>query len=123
MEASMRAISPVAAAIVWLLGGASTASAGSDQLAATGGFLLGNAHRCGVSPARVARAANVIHDMIVAAADDDAVEITDAEERYVEVFLASAFPDTEQNALVPSCGVVIAQFNRLERYHRQAGLN
>jgi len=37
------------------------------MLAQTAGFLLGNAHRCGVQNARRARR-KVIHDMIVAAA-------------------------------------------------------
>lgn len=118
----MRSILSVAAAFVSLLGGSAAASAGSDQLAATGGFLLGNARRCGVSVERVARAGKVIHEMIVVAADDDTLKVAEAEQRYVEVFLASAFPSEEQNTLVPPCGVVITQFNRVERHHQQAGL-
>jgi len=122
LEVSIRSILPVTAAIVWLLAGAGPASAGAEQLAATGGFLLGNAHRCGVSVGRIARAAKVIEDMIVAAADDDTMEVSDAEQRYVEVFLTSAFPSVEQNPFIPPCGVVVAQFARLERHHQQAGL-
>ena len=118
----MRSILSVAAAFVSLLGGSAAASAGSDQLAATGGFLLGNAHRCGVSVERVARAGKVIHEIMVAAADDDTLKVAEAEQRYVEVFLASAFPSEEQNTLVPPCGAVITQFNRVERHHQQAGL-
>jgi hypothetical protein len=118
----MRSTLSIAAALICLLGGAPAASAGSDQLAATGGFLLGNAHRCGVAVERVARAGKVIHEMIIAAADDDNMGVTSAEQRYIEVFLANAFPSEGQNALVPPCGVVITQFDRLERHHQQAGL-
>jgi len=37
------------------------------QLAETAGFLLGNAHRCGVPTDRVERAGKMIHRLIVAA--------------------------------------------------------
>jgi hypothetical protein len=40
-----------------------------------------------------------------------------------ETFLASAFPDQDSDLLIPPCEVVIAQFERLERHHQQAGMN
>ena len=55
--------------ILFLLVGVANA-ADSTLLAETGGFLVGNANRCGVAAERVQRAGNVIHDFIVSAAKD-----------------------------------------------------
>src|SRR5882724_1595534 len=82
-------------------------------LAETGGFLLGNAHRCGVPTARVEHAGKVIHHLIVAASSDPTEEDA-AASRFAERFTASAHPDQERDALIPACGIVIAQFQRLE---------
>jgi hypothetical protein len=92
------------------------------RLAETGGFLLGNAHRCGVPAARVEQAGKVINHLIVAASSDPTEEDA-AASRFAEIFTASAHPDQESDALIPGCGIVIAQFQRLERHHQQAGLN
>jgi hypothetical protein len=92
------------------------------RLAETGGFLLGNAHRCGVPAARVEQAGKVINHLIVAASSDPTEEDA-AASRFAEIFTASAHPDQESAALIPGCGIVIAQFQRLERHHQQAGLN
>jgi len=100
-----------------LLAGAAEA-ANPTVLAETGGFLLGNAQRCGVPIERVERAGNVIRDFIVAAAKDSS-EVATADSRFAEIFLASALPDRDPNAL-PSCAVVIQQFERLEQHHEQA---
>ena len=91
-------------------------------LAETGGFLLGNAHRCGVPTTRVEHAGKVIHHLIVAASSDPTEEDA-AASRFAERFTASAHPDQERDALIPACGIVIAQFQRLERHHQQAGMN
>jgi hypothetical protein len=91
------------------------------QLAETAGFLLGNAHRCGVPIERVDHAGKVIHHLIVAASDDSIEEAT-ADARFVEIFMASAVPDPE-DALTPPCAAVVAQFERLEQHHRQSGMN
>jgi hypothetical protein len=91
-------------------------------LAQTGGFLLGNAHRCGVPSARVEQAGKAIHHLIVAASCDPTEEAA-AASRFTEIFTASAYPDQEGNAPIPPCGVVIAQFQRLELHHQQAGMN
>ena len=88
-------------------------------LAETGGFLVGNAQRCGVPVERVERAGKVVHDFIVAAAKDSG-EAVAAESRFAEIFLASALPNQDPDAFA-SCTVVIQQFDRLEQHHEQAG--
>jgi hypothetical protein len=64
----------------------------------------------------------VIHGLIVAAAYDSS-EAAAADSRFTEIFLASAFPNQDRDALIPPCTVVIDQFDRLERHHQQAGMN
>jgi hypothetical protein len=97
-------------------------AADPTRLAETGGFLLGNAHRCGIPTDRVEHAGKVIHDLIVAASYDSTEEAA-ADSRFAQMFMASAFPDQDGDTLIPSCKVVIAQFDRLERHHQQAGMN
>jgi hypothetical protein len=115
----MRSTLAVIAALVLLMGVAEAAD--PTTLAQTAGYLLGNAHRCGVPDERVERAGKVIHDMIGAAAYDSG-EAAAADSRFDEIFLASAFPNQDGDALIPSCAVVITQFNRLERHHQQVGM-
>jgi len=117
----MRLILLVVPALL-LFGFANAQAADPIRLAETGGFLLGNAHRCGVPTARVERAGKVIQHLIVAASSDP-MEEDAAASRFAEIFMASAHPDQEGDALIPSCGIVIAQFQRLERHHQQAGMN
>jgi len=50
----MRPILAVTTAVLLLLGAGVAEAADSTGLAETGGFLLGNAHRCGVQTERVA---------------------------------------------------------------------
>jgi len=88
-------------------------------LAETGGFLLGNAHRCGVPIERIERAGKVIHGFIEIAAADPS-EAAAADRRFAEIFLTSTLPDPDPQAFA-SCTVVIQQFERLERHHEQAG--
>lgn len=90
-------------------------------LAETGGYLLGNAHRCGVPTVRIERAGKVIHDLIEAIAYDSS-EAAAADSRFAEIFLASASPSDDRDSF-PSCKVVIAQFERLEQHHQKAGMN
>ena len=116
----MRSTLAVTTALLLLLGIGVAEAADSTQLAETGGFLLGNAHRCGVPTERVERAEKVIHGLIVAAAYDSSEA---ADSRFTEIFLASAFPNQDRDALIPPCTVVITQFDRLERHHQQAGMN
>src|SRR5208282_4140625 len=110
----------VTTAVLLLLGAGVAKAADSTQLAETGGFLLGNAHRCGVPTDRVEHAGKVIHDLIVAASYDPTEEAA-ADSRFAQIFEASAFADQEGNALIPPCKILIEQFKRLERHHQQIG--
>src|SRR5215470_5027286 len=110
----MRPISAITTALIVLLGGAAAEAANPTMLAETGGFLLGNAQRCGVAVERVERAGNVIHDFILAAAKDSN-ETAAADSRFAEIFLAVALPNQDPDAF-PSCRVVIERFDRLERH-------
>jgi hypothetical protein len=118
----MRPDLAVTTALLLLLGTGVAKAANSVQLAETAGFLLGNAHRCGVPTDRVEHAGKVIQRLIVAASYDSTEEAA-ANSRFAETFAVAAFPDRERDALIPPCGVVISQFERLERHHRQAGMN
>ena len=117
----MRPIVAATAALLFFLGGGLAEAAVSTQLAEGGGFLLGNAHRCAVPLERIKHAAEVIHDLI-AAASYDRTEEAFADSRFVETFMANAFPD-RAGSLIPPCDAVIAQFERLERHHQQSGMN
>jgi hypothetical protein len=64
----MRSTLAVITALPLLLSTAVAKAADPILLAETGGFLLGNAHRCGVPEERVERAGKVIRDFIVVAA-------------------------------------------------------
>jgi hypothetical protein len=111
----MRSAFAVTTPLVLLLGMGVADAADPTQLAETGGFLLGNASRCGVSTERVESAGKVIHDFIAAAARDSR-EAAAADSRFSEIFVASALPDQDPDAF-PSCTVVIQQFDRLERHY------
>jgi hypothetical protein len=93
-------------------------AADPTTLAETGGYLLGNADRCGVPTERVERAGKVIHDFIVANAKDPG-EAAAADSRFSQIFRAIALPGDPD--AFPSCTVVIEQFEMLERHHEQIG--
>jgi hypothetical protein len=114
---SVLALTTAAVLLVASPGGASSADA--DRIAASGGFLLGHAHRCGIRTERVVRAGQLIRELIVAAAAD-AREQEDATSRFAQFFLATAVPDQGDNKLIPSCQIVASEFERLER-HRVTG--
>ena len=109
------------AAFLLLLSIGAAKAADPTLLAETGGYLLGNANRCGVPPARIKRAGKVIHDLIEAIAYNSG-EAAAADSRFVEIFSASASPSQDRHSF-PSCKVVIAQFERLEQHHQQAGMD
>jgi hypothetical protein len=111
---------PTAVALLFF-GVIGTADAGDPAwLAINAGILLGNAYRCGVSIERVARAERVIHRFVVAAGHGSTDEAT-ADALFAESFEAGAYPSGD--LLIPACDVAVAQFERLERHHQQAGLN
>jgi hypothetical protein len=117
----MRSAFVVTTSLLLLLGSSVADAADPTQLAETGGFLLGNARRCGVPIERVESAGKVIHDFIAAAAKDSS-ETAAANSRFSEIYTASALPDQDPDAF-PSCTVVIQQFDRLERHHDQTRRN
>jgi hypothetical protein len=118
----MRPTLAVTTGLLLLLGSGIAMAADSALIAQTAGFLLGSAHRCGVPTDRVEHAEKVIHRLIVAASYDPTEEAA-ANSRFAETYRASAFADQDGDVLIPRCKVVIAQFERLERHHHQAGLN
>src|SRR6516164_9024105 len=69
-ECPMRPALVATSALLLFLGTGSAEAADPAQLAETAGFLLGNAHRCGVPTDRVDHAGKVIHHLIVAASCD-----------------------------------------------------
>jgi len=118
-ERTMRSILALTLPVIALTRIGIAEAADPMLLAETGGYLLGNAHRCGVLIERVQRAERVIHDFIVSTAKDGS-EVAVADSRFAAIFVASALPDPDPDAF-PSCTVVIQQFERLERHHEQAG--
>lgn len=113
----MRATLAIAIPVLSLLGIGVAKAANPTLLAETGGFLLGNAQRCGVPIERVERAGKVIRDFIVVAAKGPS-EAAAADQRFVEIFLASALPEPDPQAF-PSCTVVLQQFENLEQHHER----
>jgi hypothetical protein len=117
----MRLIFGITISLLLLLGIGTADAADPMLLAVTGGFLLGNAHRCGVAGERLERAGRVLHGFIVAAARDSS-EAAAADARFAESFLASSLPDQDAGAF-PSCAVVVQQFGKLERHHEEADVD
>jgi hypothetical protein len=116
----MRALLPLATGALLMSSIGVAKAADPVLLAETGAYLLGNAQRCGVAAERVLRAGRVIHDMIASlAAEPGEKEIAGA--RFASMFLSSAHPSPNTEQSGPVCEAVVAQFQRLERHHRQAG--
>jgi hypothetical protein len=116
----MRLLLALTATLVLLLTTEAANAADAMLLAETGGFLLGNAHRCDVSAARVLRAGKVIRDMIGIVSQNPS-ERDAADARFAEAFLLSFYLGQKGHELAPPCDVVVTQFERLERHHQQAG--
>ena len=94
---------------------ANPSTSDADRLAANGGFLLGNAHRCGIEPARVVRAGQVVNELIAAAAQDPK-DKEEATGRFAAFFLVSAFPDPQKEKLLAACDKVASEFAALEKH-------
>ena len=116
----MRVIPTFATGVLLLVSMNVAEAADPTLLVETAAYLLGNAYRCGVPDNRVEDAGTMIADLIVVAARDSA-ELAVAKARFAEIFSAVAVPSQDRDGF-PSCKVVIPQFERLERDHRQAGL-
>ncbi len=93
----------------------------ADRIAANGGFLVGNAHRCGVDEARVTRAGQLIRTLITAASRDDETE-EEATARFSAFFLVSAVADPKTDKLVASCKRITAELRRLESHQPDQAL-
>ena len=101
-----------------------TATTDAARIATNAGFLLGNAHRCGVATDRVVKAGQTIRELIKATAKDDK-EQQEATDRFATFFLLTALPDDGDTKdgdpkLVASCNTVTTEFQKFER-HRVAG--
>jgi len=112
----MRSTLTITITVIFFMGMAKAAD--PTLLAETGGFLLGNASRCGVPIERVEHAGKAIHDFITVAANDPNEAVV-ADRRFAEIFLANALPEPNPRAF-PSCEVVRQQLERLERHHEEA---
>ena len=107
MPASAAAIT-VAALLV-----ASPSTTDADRIAANGGFLLGNAHRCGIDDNRVTRAGQLVRTLIAAASGDDKAQ-EEATARFSAFFLVSAVADPKTEKLIASCKRITAELRELE---------
>jgi hypothetical protein len=96
-----------------------TSATDAARIATNAGFLLGNAHRCGVATDRVVKAGQTIRELIEAAAKDDK-EQDEAIEKFATFFLLTALPDDGDSKLVASCTTVTSEFQKFER-HRVVG--
>src|ERR1700676_516929 len=88
---------------------ASPSATDAARVAADGGFLLGNAHRCGIQNERIVRAGQLIRDLIIASAGD-AHEQDEATARFA---IVSAFVDRAGSQPIASCPIVSSEFERL----------
>jgi len=96
-------------------GGPNLKTTDATWFAAHGGFLLGNAQRCGVAAKRVVRAGRLVQALIGAAAQDDQ-ESEDATTRFAQFFMATTVPGLNDTKLVASCKLVVGEFEKLERH-------
>jgi hypothetical protein len=87
----------------------------ADRNAANGGFLVGNAQRCGIAIERVVRAGELVRELVAAASEDDKAQEA-ATARFAEFFLVSAFANPKKEKLVASCKTVSAELVRLEKH-------
>src|SRR5438093_1793516 len=108
-------MSALASATVAALLIASPSTSDAARVAADGGFLLGNAHRCGIQNDRIVHAGQLIRDLIIAAAAD-AQEQDEATARFARFFIVSAFVDS-RDKLVASCPIVSSEFEQLEQHN------
>jgi hypothetical protein len=101
---------------------ASPSTTDLDRLAANGGFLVGNAQRCGIEPGRVVRAGRLVRNLIAAAAPDEHRQQS-ATGRFAMFFLVAAFPDEKRERPIAACARVSRELAELEAHAAEnAGL-
>jgi len=108
-------MSALASATVAALLIASPSTTDAARVAADGGFLLGNAHRCGIQNDRIVHAGQLIRDLILAAAAD-AQEQDEATARFARFFIVSAFVESTGKQLVASCRIGSSECEQLEQH-------
>ena len=111
----MSMLAATAAAMLMVASPGTNSDSVADRLAATGGFLVGNAHRCGIATDRVVRAGQTIRELIAAAATDSD-EQQAATERFAKFFMATAVPEKGEDKLVASCEIVTSEFQKFESH-------
>jgi len=112
-------MSALASATVAALLIASPSTTDAARVAADGGFLLGNAHRCGIQNDRIVSAGQLIRDLILAVAGDPQ-EQDEATARFARFFIVSAFVDSTGKQPVASCQIVSSEFEQLEQHRAVA---
>jgi hypothetical protein len=118
-DTRMIAVRPAAAVVLMLLAGATAHAGDAGDVASRGGFLLGQALRCGVAEHRLEPSAKLVHDLVVAlAATDD--ELHDADRSFAARLLASAQPGKGEPA--PSCKLILRKLAVLQRHHAGGGV-
>jgi hypothetical protein len=108
-------MSVLGAATVAALLIASPSATDAARVAADGGFLLGNAHRCGIQNERIVRAGQLIRDLIIASAADGQ-EQDEATARFARFFIVSAFVDPAGGQPIASCRIVSNEFERFQQH-------
>lgn len=111
----MPMLAVTAAAMLLVAGTGASSTSDADRIASTGGFLVGNAHRCGIGTDRVVRAGQTIRELIAAAAHDGD-EQQAAIERFAKFFMATAVPEKGEDKLVASCDIVTSEFQKFENH-------
>src|SRR6266436_2145914 len=111
-------MSALASATVAALLIASPSTTDAARVAADGGFLLGNAHRCGIQNDRIVNAGQLIRDLILAVAGE-AQEQDEATAGFARIFIVSAIVDSIWTQPVASCQIVSSEFEQLKQ-HRAA---
>ena len=104
----------VAVAVILLLTSASAHAGDAEAVARRGGFLLGQALRCGVAEARLEPSARLVHDLVKALATSK-VEQRDAGRSFAGSVVASVKPAADKP--LPSCTQVRRKLALLERHH------
>lgn len=87
----------------------------ASDLASRGGFLLGNAYRCGIKAEKLQSSAQLIHDLSAALAGDDG-ETTEADKTFAERFVVSAVGGS-LGSLLPSCASIKRELAQLEHHN------
>lgn len=106
-------------AAVLLIASPSPGSGDAAGLAAKGGFLLGNAQRCGIESDRVMRAGRLVRDLIKAEAGD-AQEQDEAIKLLARFYVVSATAKPTGQKPVASCPLVTTAFEEFEKHQPAA---